>query len=159
MIFVTVGTQDKEFRRIFDMVEEQIKLGNINEEVVAQIGCTKFESKNIKTYKFMEKEEYNKFMKNARIVITHAGVGSLIEGLNLNKKMIVIPRLKKYGEHVNDHQLQILETFENRGHILAVRNTEEFTDALNKIKDFIPTKYVSNKENFINNLRNTIDKL
>ena len=57
MIFVTVGTQDKEFRRIFDMVEEQIKLGNINEEVVAQIGCTKFESKNIKTYKFMEKEE------------------------------------------------------------------------------------------------------
>lgn len=159
MIFVTVGTQDKEFRRIFDMVEEQIKLGNINEEVVAQIGCTKFESKNIKTYKFMEKEEYNKFMKNARIVITHAGVGSLIEGLNLNKKMIVIPRLKKYGEHVNDHQLQILETFENRGHILAVRNTEEFTDALNKIKDFIPTKYVSNKDNFINNLRNTIDKL
>ena len=159
MIFVTVGTQDKEFRRIFDMVEEQIKLGNINEEVVAQIGCTKFESKNIKTYKFMEKEEYNKFMKNARIVITHAGVGSLIEGLNLNKKMIVIPRLKEYGEHVNDHQLQILETFENRGHILAVRNTEEFTDALNKIKDFIPTKYVSNKDNFINNLRNTIDKL
>ena len=159
MIFVTVGTQDKEFRRIFDMVEEQIKLGNINEEVVAQIGCTKFESKNIKTYKFMEKEEYNKFMKNARIVITHAGVGSLREGLNLNKKMIVIPRLKKYGEHVNDHQLQILETFENRGHILAVRNTEEFTDALNKIKDFIPTKYVSNKDNFINNLRNTIDKL
>lgn len=159
MIFVTVGTQDKEFRRIFDMVEEQIKLGNINEEVVAQIGCTKFESKNIKTYKFMEKEEYNKFMKNARIVITHAGVGSLIEGLNLNKKMIVIPRLKEYGEHVNDHQLQILETFENRGHILAVRNTEEFADALNKIKDFIPTKYVSNKENFINNLRNTIDKL
>lgn len=159
MVFVTVGTQDKEFRRIFEMVEEQINLGNITDEVIAQTGCTKFESDKMKVYNLMQKNEYMECMKNATIVIAHAGVGSIIDGLKLNKKLIVIPRLKEYGEHVNDHQLQILETFEKRGHILAVRNSNEFSEVLKKVKDFVPKEYVSNKEKFIENLKQAINSL
>ena len=82
MIFVTLGTQDKKFRRLLDAVEKI----NINEKIVAQIGSTEFESKKMEIHKFMTIDEFNKNMEDARIIITHAGVGTIILGLKLHKK-------------------------------------------------------------------------
>ena len=107
MILVLLGTQDKQFDRLLKEVSDLKEQGKIKEEVVAQIGCSKFRSKYIKAFDFVSKDEINDLIDKASLVIAHGGVGIITECLNKNKKVIVAPRLAKYKEHTNDHQLEI----------------------------------------------------
>ena len=70
----------------------------------------------------------------------------------MKKKMIVAPRLAKYGEHVNDHQLQIATNFAKENYILLLSNFEELNLVLAKAKNFIPKAYKENNQNFISQL-------
>ena len=116
MIFVTVGTQDKQFKRLLDEIERLIKCGKIRETVVAQIGNTKFttdlDSMKMHLIEFTTPREIDALIENASLIITHGGVATIIQGINAGKKIIAVPRLNKYKEHVNDHQLQIIENFD-----------------------------------------------
>ena len=153
MIFVTLGTQDKKFKRLLDAVEKL----DIDEKIVAQIGSTDFKSEKMELHKFMSKDEFDNYMKEARIIITHAGVGTIIEGLKLHKKMIVSAKKKEYKEHVSNHQEQILRLFSEDGYILALDNFDDLEKLINK--DFIPKEFKSNNENFNNNLKKEIKNL
>ena len=146
MILVTLGTQDKPFYRLLDEIECQINKGNIKDEVIVQAGCTKFKSKNMKIFDLLPRSEFDKLMKKCDLLITHGGVGSIIGGLRNNKKIIAVARLKKYKEHTNDHQIQIINNFTEEGYILGLTEFESFDDVLKKVKDFKPKK-VSKKEN------------
>ncbi len=160
MIFVTLGTQDKQFRRLLDAT---LAL-RIDEKVVIQYGSTKPDEdmvenleKNFELHQYLSNEEFEKYMKEARVIITHAGVGTIIEGLKLDKMMIVAARLKKYKEHVNDHQLQILDTFEKEGYILRLDDFSKLPELLKE--NFKPKKFNSNKNNFNTYLEEEIYKL
>ena len=59
----------------------------------------------------VDREKFSELISKCDILITHGGVGSIITGLQNNKKVIVAPRLAKYNEHMNDHQIQITENF------------------------------------------------
>lgn len=159
MVFVTLGTQDKTFERLIDAVENQVKKQNIKEEVIVQAGSTKYVSDFVKIIPYMNENEFHDYMKKANIIITHGGVGTIIEGLELKKKMIVVPRLAKYGEHVNDHQVQIVENFEKSGYILAVYDLEKLDLVLAKLKEFIPKEYKKNNDKFVNKLEEEIQNL
>lgn len=146
MIFVTLGTQDKHFDRLLNAV---YKL-ETDEKIVAQIGSTEFKSSKpegkFEIHKFLSNEEFEKYMDEARVVITHAGVGTIIYGLKKHKKMIVAARLKKYGEHVNDHQLQILQTFASEGYIIPLENFDDLPKLLEM--EFTPKEWKSNNNTF-----------
>jgi UDP-N-acetylglucosamine transferase subunit ALG13 len=146
MIFVTLGTQDKHFDRLLKAV---YKL-ETDEKIIAQIGSTEFKSskpeEKFEIHKFLSNEEFEKYMDEARVVITHAGVGTIIYGLKKNKKMIVAARLKKYGEHVNDHQLQILQTFASEGYIIPLENFDDLPKLLEM--EFTPKEWKSNNNTF-----------
>lgn len=154
MIFVTLGTQDKKFPRLLNEVENLINKGIINDEVIAQIGSTKYESKKIKLIDYLSRKELLDYIKESKYIITHGGVGTIIDSLDLNKKVIAMPRLKKFKEHVNDHQLEIVNEFSKLGYIIDGSNLE---DAINKINDFEPKKYKSNNDNFVKLIENYID--
>lgn len=154
-----LGTQDKPFNRILKAVAREKKKGNIKDKIIAQIGCTNFKDDNIKTFDFSSKEEIESLIEKARIIITHAGVGTITECLSKDKKVIVVPRLKKYGEHTNDHQLQITKEFALKGYVLPLYDTKNLSKALNDIKTFKPVKYESNNEGFKNKIKEYIDKL
>ena len=155
MIFVTVGTQDKPFNRLLEAVDKL----NINEKIVIQKGIStcQIDKKNIEIYDYISSDKFINFMKEARVVITHAGVASIITGLKLHKKMIVAARLEKYKEHVNDHQLQILDTFSKEGYILRLDNFEELDKLIEK--DFEPKEFISNRDNFVKSLDLEIKRL
>lgn len=159
MILVLLGTQDNPFNRIMKEVSRQIKLGNIKERVVAQVGCTKNIDEKIESFDFCPKEKIEKLIEEARIVICHAGVGTIIECLNKNKRVIVVPRLKKYGEHANDHQVQITKDFESKGYIIPLYNIKKLDKALEDIKKFKPNKYESNTEKFKSKIEKYINML
>lgn len=148
LIFVTLGTQDKPFNRLLEALEYQIDLGNIKEEVIVQAGLTKYESTKMKIFNLVSHDEFEKYIKEARIVITHGGVGSIITALKHEKKVIAAPRLAQYGEHVNDHQLQILKCFEKKGYILPLYDFNDFDKVLKKIEGFSSQKYISNSASF-----------
>lgn len=155
MIFVTLGTQDKSFKRLLDIIEQNIRNGIIKEKVVVQSGYTKYSSTNMQIFDYVSPDTFEKYIDKCSILITHGGVGSIMNGLKKNKLVIACPRLKKYNEHTNDHQMDIVKKFENEKYILALYEDIELKDLL-KSKNNLQ-KYKSNKDNFIKIIKEYID--
>ena len=158
MILVTLGTQDKSFNRLLDAIQKEIDNGNIKDKIVVQAGTTKYVSKDMEIFDLIDRDKFNELMSECDLLITHGGVGSILTGLKNNKKVIAVPRLAKYNEHINDHQKQIIEKFSEAGYILGVENLEKLSDTLKKVKTFKPKKYISNTDNMIKIIENYIDK-
>ena len=91
-----------------------------------QAGLTKYKSNKIKIFDFINSDEFDNYMKSADLIITHGGVGSILSGLKRNKKIIVVPRLKKYKEHTNDHQIQICNKFSELGYRKFTKRNKRF---------------------------------
>ena len=159
MILVTLGTQDKSFVRLLTAIQQQIDLGNIKERVVVQAGCTKFNSNDMEIFDLIPMEDFDKLISECDLLITHGGVGSIISGLNKNKKVIAAARLAKYKEHVNDHQLQIIENFSRKGYILKLEDFDKLNEVIQTASTFIPNRYDSNAENFRNKIIELIDNI
>ena len=157
MILVLLGTQQNSFHRLLEEIQKNIKKGNIKEEIVVQKGYTKFESKDMKIYNQMSSEELQELIKKADLIITHGGVGSIISAITNNKKVIAVPRLQKYKEHVNDHQLEIIESFNEKGYIIGIKSVEELEKALKKVQQFEPERYVPNKGSIIKIIEDFIE--
>ena len=157
MILVTLGTQNNSFHRLLEEVQKNIDNGNIKEEVIVQNGYTKFDSKQMKLIKEIPQDEFNKLIDQANLIITHGGVGSIITAITKGKKVIAIPRLKKYNEHVNDHQIEIIDSFNEKGYIIGIHSVEELGKALEKTKNFKPQKYVKNTGNILKLVEDFID--
>ncbi len=157
MILITLGTQDKQFTRLLDMVQKEIDKGNIKDRVVVQAGHTKYDSKDMEIFDLIDREKFSELISKCDILITHGGVGSIINGLQNNKKVIVAPRLAKYDEHMNDHQIQITDNFSKEGYILPLYENDNLGDVLEKAKNFTPKKFKSNTEHMIKIISDYID--
>lgn len=159
MIFVILGTQDKPFTRLLESLEREIKKGNIKEKIIVQAGCTKYKSKYMKIYDYLDMKTFNKYISNSDYIITHGGVGSILDSIKKYKKVLVVPRQQKYDEHENDHQIQITERFTKMGYILPCMNTKEIALKIQELKEFKPKKFVSNNKKLINKIEEYIDNL
>ena len=156
MILVLLGTQHNEFTRLLQEIDECINNKIIDEEVIVQAGFTKYESKKMRIFDMIPKLDLDEFVERADLVITHGGVGSIIMALNKNKKVIAVPRLHEYGEHVNDHQRQIIKVFSEKGYLIGLQNVEDMPEALKDIKTFVPKKYENNNHEMLNYIENFI---
>ena len=141
MILVLLGTQNNSFHRLLEKMDELIEKKVIDEKVLVQTGYTKYESKNMRVFDLIPQEELERYQEQADLIITHGGVGSIISSIKKEKKVIAVPRLHKYQEHVNDHQKQIVEAFDRKGYIIGVNSVKELEKAILKAQDFIPLKY------------------
>lgn len=157
MILVTLGTQDKSFTRLLEAIDKAIDKKYIKEEVIVQAGYTKYESKNMKVLNTIPKDEFLSLMDECSLLITHGGVGSIFDGLKRNKKIIVAPRLSKYHEHTNDHQLEVVKELSKEGYIIPIYEMKDLPKALKKVQNWNPKKYKSNNENMISLVQNYID--
>lgn len=158
MVFVTLGTQDKPFTRLLIEIERLIELGKINGEVIVQAGTTDYQSSRMAIRGFVSDEEFRKNIVECDYMITHAGVGTIMNGLAYGKKMIAVARRVRYGEHENDHQVEITKTFDKEGHILGCVEMEELEEKIPQLETFNVTPYKSNNENFCSLIEQLIDK-
>lgn len=151
MIFITLGSQKFQFNRLLKAVDEL----NLKEEIFAQIGYSDYIPKNFKYKRFMDRNEFSSYINKSDIIITHGGTGAIMGALKKGKKVIAIPRLSEYGEHVDNHQLQIIEEFKELNLLYSCEDMD-IEKALNivKIKNF--KKYKSNTETIINSIENFI---
>lgn len=154
MTLVTLGTQHQEFTRLLDYIEKS----DLKGEIIVQAGYTKYESKKMKIFDFISYDEMEKYIDKCDLVITHAGTGSIVMPLKKGKKVIACARLSKFGEHVDDHQVELVDVFYSEGYILKVDEDTSLDEVLKNIKDFKPKKFVSNTKKFIENLEQEINK-
>ena len=157
MILVILGTQDKEFPRLLEAVDREIKKGNIKDKVVVQAGQTKYQSDNMEILDLVSAPEFDKLVDKADLIITHGGVGSILNGIKKGKKIIAAARLAKYKEHHNDHQKQIIKEFADQGYLLELKDFYKLDKLLEKAKSFKPKKFESNTNNMIKLLEDYID--
>ncbi len=157
MIFVTLGTQDKSFGRLLKKIDEQIQLGNIKDKVVVQAGCTDYKTKNMTVFDYINTDRFNEIIDECDLIITHGGVGNILSGLRKDKKIIAVPRLAKFKEHTNDHQLQIVNNFYKNGYILRLMENDDLGEVLKQAERFEPKKWQKNNEMLIKNLKDYID--
>ncbi|WP_281658671.1 PssE/Cps14G family polysaccharide biosynthesis glycosyltransferase [Halobacillus sp. Cin3] len=144
MIFVTVGTQKFPFDRLVKALDLN-KKEYLNEEIYAQIGSSKYKPENFDYIDYLTSNDALEYIKKSEIVITHAGTSSIIHALREKKKIIVVPRQKRYGEHVDNHQLEICKAFASENYIEELYDVRNLTA---KIKDVRNKKY--NEYNFDN---------
>jgi beta-1,4-N-acetylglucosaminyltransferase len=130
LIFVTVGGM-----RPFERLVKQMDLiaGKVDEEVVMQVGSTGYEPSNCHYLRFMPGNEIEKLYARARVVVCHAGIGSILTALKYSKPLILVPRMKKHGEHIDDHQLEIAREMERRG-TTVVYDISKLQSALENVK-------------------------
>lgn len=159
MIFVTVGSQKFQFNRLLKEIDELIENKVINEEVFAQIGVSDYKPQNYKYKEFVTQDEFNKYLDEARLIITHAGTGVIVNAIKKVKKVIGIPRLSKFGEHVDDHQIQLLNEFANMNLIETCIDEKELKEKIQQIDNKEFKKYDSNNENFIKDIKEYIRKI
>lgn len=135
MIFVTVGSRNYPFDRLFIELDKLCDEGIIDgKNIFAQIGTSTYKPKNYKYVDFVSQDEFLENVKKSDYVITHGASGSIMKALNEEKKVIAVTRLEKYGEHINDHQIQNNEAFGSNGYVLPVFEMDELKDAVIKIQ-------------------------
>lgn len=147
MILVCVGASEYKFDRLLKIIDEMCEENILKgADVIAQIGNTNYKPRNYKSFALIGRDEFQHYMKEADLVITHAGTGSVIPPLKLGKKVIVFPRREKYKEHLDDHQLELRDVFVGAGYTLGAENKEELINAISKLKTFQPKPFNSNNE-------------
>ncbi len=158
MIFVSLGTQDKSFTRLLKAIDKNINEGNIKDKVVVQAGCTKYKSDKMEIHDLMSMEEFANYIEKCDLLITHGGVGTILDGLKHQKKILAFPRLREYAEHVNNHQQEIIKEFYENGYILT-GDIKDLSSLLKQLEDFTPKKYKSNNYKFNKIISNYIDNI
>lgn len=159
MIFVALGTQKFQFNRLLQMIDQLLDEGKINETVFAQIGNSDYKPKNYKFASFLDKNEFEDRIRNCNMLITHSGVATIITGLKNNKKVIVVPRLSKYGEHVDNHQVQIAQSFSKQNYVMMFEENIELDLLIRKARIHEFAKYASQRQQMIKTIRDYLDTI
>lgn len=156
-VFITLGSQKFQFNRLLKAVDELCERGTLDvEDVFAQIGYSDYIPQKYNYKTFLDRDEFSNEMEKADIVITHGGTGAIIGAVKRGKKVIAVPRLAKYGEHVDDHQLQLIKQFDDLNLICPCRDTNKLEAALDTVQR---TKYNSYKSNTLNIISSIEDYL
>lgn len=155
MVFATIGTQKQKFDRFLDIILKSKELQN--EKIVVQMGGNKYDNTNdkIEIKSYISSDEFEKYMNEADLIICHGGVGTIFTALERGKNVIVIPRLKKYGEHINDHQVDICKQLQDEGYILYLSDGEDIDEKIRILKSKKLKKY-ANSLDFIDILKKEI---
>ena len=163
MIYVTVGTHEQPFNRLVQCVDELKGNGIIEEDVVIQSGFSDYEIKHCEHKKLFSSQEVAENYANARIIIMHGGPSTMIESIRDGKIPIVVPRQKKYGEHINDHQLEFCRAVQDRyNNIILIEDISDLKDAILNYDEVAGTRKAAGFDNnamFCEGLQRIVDEL
>lgn len=158
MIFITLGSQKFQFNRLLKAIDDQIRDGKIVDEIFAQIGASDYKPRNYQFKDFLDRDEFAEIQGKAEIEITHGGTGAIIGAIKKGKKVIAVPRLSKYGEHVDDHQLQLVEQFKELDLICVCHNCDDIWIAIEEVKRTEYKVYQSNTSRIITSIESFIER-
>ncbi|MGX6971787.1 PssE/Cps14G family polysaccharide biosynthesis glycosyltransferase [Vagococcus lutrae] len=153
-VYVTVGSQKIPFDRLLQYVDNLAREKKMDKnQVFMQTGVSSFIPENAYYSNFVDQGEHEKLVREASVIITHAGTGSIIRALNNKKKIIIVPRESKLNEHVDNHQFQIMRQFTKMKYCMSATNYDELKKAYEQLDIYKFNEFKSNNEFFINEMK------
>lgn len=145
-ILITIGSMsEKKFTRLFNIIDELCEENILEgDKIIAQVGFDNYKSKNFKTFDMISDEDFKSMIDESDVIISHAGTGTVTSCLKKDKKVIIFPRMFKYDEHYDDHQLELCEVFTRKNYAMCARDKEELIQCINNLEKFSPKKFISN---------------
>lgn len=128
MIFVTTGTQ-LPFDRLIKAMDEIAPSLN-GEEIIAQNIDGNYNPVNFVCYTYIDKSEFEEHCRKARLIVSHAGIGSILTALDFGKPIIIMPRYAYLGEHRNDHQIATAMHFHDLGIVKAAYDNRQLKELI-----------------------------
>ena len=156
MIYVTLGTMFLDFPRLIRKMDEIAR--DTGEEIIIQTGMGKTIPASCKHFDFKPHDEILNIQREARVIVCHAGIGSVLDALQVRRPFVAVPRLKKYGEHMNDHQIDLARAVESRGWGRMILNIEDLPAACANPPP-APADYVPAKARLISSIRELVDRI
>lgn len=157
MIFITLGSQKFQLNRLLRWMDEMLEDKLVGDDVFAQTGYSDYQPLNFPFCHFLNRNDFLEKMNKADLIISHAGTGSIVTALKQKKKVIVVPRDEKYGEHVDNHQYEITKNFTSLNLLCSCTNKEELIKQINLIKDINFNDFKSNNDMYINKIKSFIE--
>lgn len=159
MIFVTLGSQKFQFNRLLKAIDELIAEGKIADEVFAQTGYSDYVPQHYRYKAFLDREEFAECEGKADIIVTHGGTGAIIGAIKKGKKVIAVPRKAMYGEHVDDHQMQLVGQFKELNLICDCEKVDELDKAIEYVKNAEFATYKSSTEAVVSSIEKFIEDI
>lgn len=157
MILVVLGTEKYKFTRPLLQLDAYLKRYGISERVIVQSGYTSFYSERMEISPFFAMSKLENLVEQARVIISHGGTGSVVSAVKKGKKVIAVPRLKKYNEHIDDHQIELVEIFAKKGYIIPWFPNDNLENIFLQVEKFIPKRFESGKKAILDFVANFID--
>nr|WP_320021522.1 glycosyltransferase [uncultured Draconibacterium sp.] len=142
MIFITVGTQAP-FDRLIKLMDNWIKENNM--ECFAQIYKGRYKPTHMSYKEIISEQEYGDIFNKASVIVSHAGMGTIISALKNDKVLLTLPRLAEYKEHRNDHQVDTTKAFSEKGYIYPVYSEKNLLEHLSRLSELRCLKNVGDK--------------
>lgn len=145
-ILVTIGSMsERKFTRLFKIIDELCAEGFLNgRDITAQVGFDQYHSEYYQCFDMVSDEQFKQFIDQSDLIISHAGTGTVTSCIKKGKKVIIFPRLEKYQEHYDDHQMDLTTLFVTQGYVRSAINKEELRKEIAEIDYFHPTPFISN---------------
>ena len=161
MVFVTVGTHEQQFNRLISSVDALVGEKRLADNVFMQTGYCTYVPEHCAYRQFVDYKEMAMLMRESDVVITHGGPSSFIEAMSQGKVPVVVPRLERFGEHVNDHQADFVRLVaERKGGIIPCFDVADLPKAIEEAESRSSGEaFRGNNSEFNEAFENLIDEL
>lgn len=148
-LFVPLGTQKFPFNRLVKALNGLVESGAYMPQEIVMQSMVYEERPKFMHFDVIPLETFNNYLDNAEVIITHSGVNSIISSMNRNKPLIIVPRMKQFGEHVDDHQIEIADLMGQKFNVLVAKDTTQLANLIEQSKEHQYKQYQSKSAELI----------
>lgn len=162
MIFITVGTAPFPFFRMNDVFMSLLRDRKTREQIVYQHGTTPVaypHTPRVLVRQYFSYKEMQRYMREARVIISHGGLATVYQAIQLNNKPYVVARQKIFHEHVDDHQVHFTEQLMQKNLIYSLprdggyhilnssnkQNVKVFSNSLKSLCEYLDALVMKDK--------------
>lgn len=158
-LFVPLGTQKFQFNRLIDALNKLVEKGLYKpQEIVMQSSIYEIEPK-FTHYELISTSQFDELIDKVDLVITHSGVNSIISCMKRMKPLVIAPRLRQYGEHVDNHQVEIAQLMKQKFGVVVVEDMSKLEEAIKDAKNREYKQWVSHNAELVSAIKDIVDKL
>ncbi len=155
-LFVPLGTQKFPFGRIITALNQLVDQGKYKTDEIVMQSALYPVKPNFTHFGLIPNEDFNRYMREAEVVVTHSGVNSIISCMEMGKPLVVCPRLHEYGEHVDNHQMEIAMLMHEKYNMLICTDMKDLLELIEKAKVHKYKPWISHREELLNAIRELI---
>ena len=157
-LFVPLGTQKFPFNRLVMALNKLVESGAYTSQEIVMQSTVYGERPKFTHFDVIPLELFNSYLDKAEVIITHSGVNSIISSMNRRKPLIIVPRMKMYGEHVDDHQIEIADLMEKKFDVLVAKDISLLGYLINRAKEHQYKLYESKNAELVKAIREIIEE-